>query len=212
MKGALMTNGDYRSDHVHKEDEMPTPASRRDGKDVSKWVVAALVVLGATVLGATALSEPIAYAAQSIEATVVGPVDEQGHVKVHEQGIAKVEVTNSRREPVLVNITDTKVPVEQVGDPVTIDCTPAGYTVPENKRLVIEYVNAFSNDPQELFGLTIEKEDGTPERILYFGGTPFEHLGDVWKAVSEPVTILVGPKGGASSPNECTLYGYLLDA
>ena len=104
------------------------------------------------------------------------------------------------------------MPVAQVGDPVTIDCSAAGYTGPDNKRLVIAYVNAFSNDGQEIFGLIIEKEDGSPDRILYFAGTPFEHLGDVWKAVNEPVTIRVGQKRGVSSPNECTLYGYLLDA
>jgi hypothetical protein len=59
---------------------------------MKKWPLVALLVLGATFLGATVLSGPIASAAQSVSATITGPLDGQGNVKVHEQGTANVNV------------------------------------------------------------------------------------------------------------------------
>jgi hypothetical protein len=58
------------------------------------WSFVALLVVGATVLGSTVLREPIAYAAQSVSATIVGPLDGNGNVAVHEQGTANVREQN----------------------------------------------------------------------------------------------------------------------
>jgi hypothetical protein len=51
---------------------------------------AILVLLLSTVLGATVFREPIAWAAQTVDATIIGPLDNNGNVKVHEQGTATV--------------------------------------------------------------------------------------------------------------------------
>jgi hypothetical protein len=53
-----------------------------------------LLVCGSALLGATVFREPIARAAQTVGATIVGPLDGNGDVAVHEQGTAAVEVTN----------------------------------------------------------------------------------------------------------------------
>src|SRR5947207_14881743 len=98
---------------------------------MKKWTFVALLVLGATVLGATVLRAPMADAAQSVSATIIGPLDANGNVKVHEQGTAAVSVVNA------------SIPVQQAGDPIviplntTVDKT---YTVPAGKRLVVQYV------------------------------------------------------------------------
>jgi hypothetical protein len=60
---------------------------------MKKWPM--ILVLGATFLGATVLSGPIATAAQSVGATITGPLDGQGNVKVHEQGTANVNVVGN---------------------------------------------------------------------------------------------------------------------
>jgi hypothetical protein len=62
---------------------------------MKKWSFVALLLIGATLLGATVLREPLASAAQTVSATIVGPLDGQGNVAVHEQGTADVNVTNS---------------------------------------------------------------------------------------------------------------------
>jgi hypothetical protein len=58
---------------------------------MKKWPTIALLVVGAFI-GATILSGPIATAAQEVGATIIGPLDGQGNVKVHEQGTANVNV------------------------------------------------------------------------------------------------------------------------
>jgi hypothetical protein len=88
---------------------------------MKKWSIAGLVVLGAALLGATVLREPIAAAAQSVSANITGPLDGQGNVKVHEQGAANVNVTNSptvRLDPTsAVAPISTRVLFEQaIGD------------------------------------------------------------------------------------------------
>jgi hypothetical protein len=71
-------------------------------------ILAVALVLGSTVLGATVLREPIANAASPFMNVIIGndttnpvPVKEQatdgsGNLKVHEQGTANVNVTNSQ--------------------------------------------------------------------------------------------------------------------
>ena len=56
--------------------------------------VAGGLVLG-LVLGATIFREPVAWAAQSLGVTILGPLDASGNVAVHEQGTAAVTVTNA---------------------------------------------------------------------------------------------------------------------
>jgi hypothetical protein len=60
---------------------------------MKKWSFVALLLLGAAILGATVLREPVAWAAQSINANITGPLDGQGNVKVHEQGTTQVAGT-----------------------------------------------------------------------------------------------------------------------
>ena len=62
---------------------------------MKKWLFAVGLVGGSLLLGGTVLREPIAYAAQSVSATIVGPLDANGNVAVHEQGTADVNVTNT---------------------------------------------------------------------------------------------------------------------
>lgn len=57
-----------------------------------KYAIAAVGLLLSVVLGATVFREPIAWAAQAISATIVGPLDSNGNVAVHEQGTAIVAV------------------------------------------------------------------------------------------------------------------------
>jgi hypothetical protein len=60
---------------------------------MKKWTFVALLLVGATILGGTVFREPIASAAQSVDANIIGPLDGQGNVKVHEQGTARVSGT-----------------------------------------------------------------------------------------------------------------------
>ena len=62
---------------------------------MKKWLFVVGLVGGSLLLGATVLREPIAYAAQSVSATIIGPLDTNGNVRVHEQGTADVNVTNT---------------------------------------------------------------------------------------------------------------------
>ena len=70
-----------------------------------------LISLG-VLLGTTVLRDEIAQAAQLVSADIVGPLDAQGNVKVHEHGTADVNVTNralSVSGTVNVHATTTKI-------------------------------------------------------------------------------------------------------
>jgi hypothetical protein len=111
---------------------------------VSKTLAVSLLLLGAIVLGATVLREPIAYAAQTVDAKIIGPLDENGNVKVHEQGTASVEVNSSKEKPVVVDELDTP-PTE----PFQWDTWRSAddiITVPLGRMLVIEYASAFCRE------------------------------------------------------------------
>jgi hypothetical protein len=66
-----------------------------------KWTFVALLLVGATILGSTVLREPIANAAQSVDANIIGPLDGNGNVKVHEQGTANVSSQSVDKTTVL---------------------------------------------------------------------------------------------------------------
>jgi stage V sporulation protein SpoVS len=55
-----------------------------------KYAIVAVGLLLSLVLGATVFREPIAWAAQSVSATIAGPLDSHGNVAVHEMGTAAV--------------------------------------------------------------------------------------------------------------------------
>jgi hypothetical protein len=58
-------------------------------------LIGTLVLISASAfLGATVFHEEIAQAAQLVSAEIIGPLDAQGNVKVHEQGTADVNITN----------------------------------------------------------------------------------------------------------------------
>jgi hypothetical protein len=59
-----------------------------------KYAIVAAGLVLSLVLGATLFREPIAWAAQAVDANIIGPLDAGGNVKVHEQGTANVNVTN----------------------------------------------------------------------------------------------------------------------
>ena len=71
-----------------------------------KWPVVGLLVVGSLVLGATVFQAPIAGAAQTVAATIVGPLDSNGNVKVHEQGTAQVAGTVSLGTTDSTNLTN----------------------------------------------------------------------------------------------------------
>jgi hypothetical protein len=74
---------------------------------MKSWPVIALLVAGATVLGSTVLRESVANAAQIVGATIIGPLDANGNVAVHEQGTATVRVANAPDAPVEVHEINT---------------------------------------------------------------------------------------------------------
>ena len=111
---------------------------------MKKWHAVAMLLVGATLLGATVLREPIASAAQSVSATIIGPLDAQGNVKVHEQAYTETGAGTG------VNLAvGAKNPDSMRGT--------AGFTVDRNFPIFYDsYVEAefrgqftreFSNDP-----------------------------------------------------------------
>ena len=99
-----------------------------------KWSLVALLVVGAMVLGATVLREPVASAASAVLNTnIVGPLDAQGDVRVHEQGtVAAVSVP---KHPF-----NKQVQCSFSGEGSCFATIP----VPEGNLLVIETVSAAS--------------------------------------------------------------------
>jgi hypothetical protein len=111
---------------------------------MKKWTFVALLVVGALVLGATVLREPIANAAQSVDANIIGPLDGQGNLKVHEQGTAAVEVANLASDPVPVrDAGPTPEPVQ-----IIFDNGQGSYQVPTGKRLSIQYFYCLTGGQQ----------------------------------------------------------------
>ena len=114
-----------------------------------KALVVALLLVGSAALGATVLREPLAQAASPFTNVIVGntstnpvPVAEQnldgnGNVKVHEQGTANVNVTNS----------SVPVSAAQSGPwDVSLDGTPA-VTSADTTKKVAQLANDFRATP-----------------------------------------------------------------
>lgn len=102
---------------------------------MSKLVVVSGIVAVSVLLGASALREPLASAAQSIQATITN-LDRGGNIKVHEQGTAKVALTS---EEVTVSRSVTNPLMCFIGDLSTV---PAG------KLFVIDYVNSHGSSAE----------------------------------------------------------------
>jgi hypothetical protein len=58
-------------------------------------VLVCLLLLGGIVLGATVFRAPVVWAAQQVDANIIGPLD-NGNVRVHEEGTAQVQ---EKRDP-----------------------------------------------------------------------------------------------------------------
>ena len=123
------------------------------------YSIVAVALVISVVLGATVFREPIAWAAQSVEARIVGPLDGQGNVKVQEQGTPTVKIDPSSNTVQLasgasVAVTgsgDSPLPVMNIaGTPYaeSISCPGlppvCGFSaLPAGKRLVVESVSMF---------------------------------------------------------------------
>ena len=167
---------------------------------LSTWIAVAVLVLAA----ASVLREPLAQAAQLVDARIIGPLDRGGDVKVHEQGIAAVDVTNA------------SLAVRQAGAPITIRFVGDDdwYTVPSTKRLVIHYVSGIRVDAYEPFSVNVLASSGGQFlHIFRFLGTSFYFGNVVRHVVSEPVLIHAGPGQRLFAPGaDIELSGYLVDA
>jgi hypothetical protein len=101
---------------------------------MKKWSFVALLLVGATFLGATVLREPIASAAQSVSATIVGPLDGNGNVKVHEQGTASVTSLDDPGRRAFAFFKNDSFGSSE-------DSHLVSFTVPAGKRLVIPSIS-----------------------------------------------------------------------
>jgi hypothetical protein len=107
-------------------------------------IPACLLVFGSLVLGATLFKEPVAWAAQAVDAKIIGPLDGNGNVKVHEQGTAQVAGTvNVAKDSAddapyekTVTVVQSQATCSEFGCGVSFPAVPAG------KRLVITYASA----------------------------------------------------------------------
>jgi hypothetical protein len=127
---------------------------------MKKWPFVALLLVGSAILGATVMREPIAWAAQIVDAKIVAPLDGAGNVMVHEQGTVQVAGTvgirpaandvtidNPAASPVPVAVQQAAIePVQErvrisLADGESDEEAPV-YTVPAGKLLVITFVSA----------------------------------------------------------------------
>lgn len=90
-------------------------------------VLLVLALVGASlVLGATVFKEPVAWAAQAVDARIIGPLDADGNVRVHEQGTADVNVTNGTLSVAQPPVTGGGgLWITRVGPPETIQAKTA---------------------------------------------------------------------------------------
>jgi hypothetical protein len=191
----------------------PAQTHRIVNRRMPLWLAVALLLLAATILGATVLREPIAQAAQLVDSNIVGPLDGNGNIKVHEQGTALVH----ERGTAAVDVINSSIPIQQAGTPVAIRLTwPDGdrdYTVPMGKRLVIDYVNGFS-DVTPTAVLVLSGGGAVLQVFRFLGATAFTNpSGEVLRVISEPVLIQAGPGQRLHiGDGDLELSGYIVDA
>ena len=166
---------------------------------MNKATATMLLIAGAMILGATVFSERIVQAAQFVTASIIDPVDADGNVKVHEQGTVIIRDPELGRTPWHMFLSLNEV-----------------YTVPEGKRLVIEYVNGIvqlSGPSQPDW--TLDISDQTGGQGYHFIGSSLFNCTNCY-AMSQQVR-LYAPAGSnvrvGSMPtgSELRLSGYLID-
>lgn len=125
---------------------------------MQKYAVVAAGIAASLVLGATVFKEQVAWAAQTVDATITN-VDANGNVKVHEQGTANVQVqgtpTVSVSKPVLRRGHQL---ISLVDDPSLV--IPAGVVVTDihlhrapGSNASVCYTQLFENNAILLTGL-----------------------------------------------------------
>jgi hypothetical protein len=156
---------------------------------------ALLLVLVSVVLGATVFREQVAQAMTILQVHVTNATPSDA-VAVHEQGA---------------------VSVQQAGGPQSVRLVGAdgvaGYTVPDGKRLVIEYVNGTSSAGDGHLQLGIEAAGGGSQAIYNFQSSA--PPGSFIFPISEQVLIFAGPGETVRLINQnddVRINGYLLSA
>jgi hypothetical protein len=194
-----------------------------------KWSFVVLLVLGAGILGATVLREPIARAAQTVDATIIGPLDGQGNVAVHEQGTANVRASQSGDWSVRDRDSGALQPYTVHLDVHLHDGDGAGTTVsapvPTGKRLVIEVVSVQATVPEDQFPTVELVTDAAPFSLpMHFSGNEGAPTDIRTRYVANALTrIYVNPgerfnafifRGGATAGDAglaMSVSGYLVD-
>ena len=166
-----------------------------------KTLLVALLVAAGAALGGTVLRNPIAYAATNVPQMFVSndsahavPVREQNldagnNLRVHEQGTANVNVTNTY-DPARSAITASVL--DQIDPGVIAQLTGTGwYSVPAGKRLVIQYVGGGCGE--EITSATLLTTYGTGDDAILI---PWPLEINAAHDVTQPVTIYVEPGTG----------------
>jgi len=154
---------------------------------MSKVIAVAFLLVCAALLGGTVLREPVASAAQSIGATIVGPLDAQGDVKVHEQGTASVSGTvglspsadTVKIDPSANAVTPVSAPSDTLGQIVGAAAaagqegtTPLNEVVDASLLVVNSNDNVdtilFTHNGQLVFALEGPAGNGTSHYVLPF--------------------------------------------
>jgi hypothetical protein len=179
-----------------------------------RWraLTAALALMGAAAfLGATVLRDNIASAAQTVGASIVGPLDDQGNVMVHEQGTASVRVANDT-VPVsgTVNVSDATRRL--------LATSPGGLFVPHGDSVPLGTVDTTSlsqlriaadgRDCTDGVSLSVTGDDAAgPSGELVSEGLNFGPSGPavVSRVLDVPGTRLSFLVTNASSEFDCTV-------
>ena len=125
---------------------------------MKRWSVVVLIGAGAMFLGATVVREPLVYAAQAVSVTILGPLDNLGNLRVHEQGTVWVrDAHNPAFQPFQHQMSIHFVSNEADG------CAELDVPGRANKRLVIEFVSAeFPGDREYVRVWLATTAAGTP--------------------------------------------------
>jgi hypothetical protein len=145
----------------------------------------AILMIAAAGLGATVLREPIAQAAQLVDAKITAPLDGNGDVKVHEQGTAAVREQNVDPDG-LIRVHEQGIPtvklkaaadepiiVDEVDTPTVkpfswrSDAGPPLIDVPLGQTLVIEYVSGQCQKRDINDIAIVEDVGGPPNSVVH---------------------------------------------
>jgi hypothetical protein len=142
-------------------------------------IPAFLLLLGSTVLGATVLREPLASAATSISSLAAGgsaPVTEQnvdtnGNIKVHEQGVANVNLT-SAGQGALDNANAHLASIDAQTSKLNFDGSGDLKTAPQGTQTVhVDNSSLATSQPAatKSFGQSVDISAGD-QQFIGFGG------------------------------------------